>query len=194
MSAENNGNIPPEAGKTSFDLIDPEILFPALGLKPGQRFLDLGCGPGRYSLEAARRLGPGGRVVALDLWPGGIELLTQEAARLGLKNIEARVADLASPGLAPGQGFDLVLMATVLHDLAERGQEGPALANAARSLAPEGRLAVVEFVKKEGKPGPPKEVKLSPDQVADLARGQGLAPVKTVELNEHMYVSLLKRG
>ncbi len=193
MSAENSGNIPREAGKTSFDLVDPDLLFAEMGLEEGQSLLDLGCGPGRYALEAAQRLGPKGKVLALDLWPRGIGMLEEEAARQGLANIEARVADITSPDLDLKAGFDLVLMATVLHDLVERNQERGALDNAARALRPEGKLALVEFVKKDGRPGPPKPVRLSPDQVAELARPRGLVPVETVELNRHLYLSLLKK-
>ena len=51
---------PHGAGKSSFDLIDPEILFPALHLKPGEAILDLGCGEGRYTLPLASRVGKDG--------------------------------------------------------------------------------------------------------------------------------------
>jgi len=42
-------------------------LMTAIVLKPGERVLDVGCGNGAISLEAARAVGPGGRVIGLDL-------------------------------------------------------------------------------------------------------------------------------
>ncbi len=193
MSADENSPIPREAGKASFNLVDPEQLFPGMVLKPGDRLLDLGCGPGRYALEAARRVGPQGEVLALDLWPRGIEMLKEEAAQQGLDNIQGRVADITSLDSNPGEGFDFVLLATVLHDLVGRGQERGVLANAARALKSGGKLAVVEFVKKDGKPGPPKPVRLTPQEVEELAGPHGFGPAKTLSLGEHLYLSLLKK-
>ena len=187
-------DIPSEAGKTSFELVDPEVLFTGMGLRPGHRLLDLGCGPGRYSLAAARRVGPQGEILALDLWPRGIELLKEEAGRKGLAHIKARVGNITSPELEIEGEFDLVLLATVLHDLVERGQEKGALANAARAVKHGGKLAVVEFVKKDGKPGPPKPIRLSPEQVAALAGPHGFGQEKTLPLGDHLYLSLLEKS
>ncbi|GAB6057621.1 RlmE family RNA methyltransferase [Desulfonatronum parangueonense] len=46
-------------------------------LQPGQKVLDLGASPGSWSLYAAQKVGPGGRLLALDLKPLGIELPAQ---------------------------------------------------------------------------------------------------------------------
>ena len=77
---------PHGAGKSSFDLIDPERLFPALHLKPGETVVDLGCGEGRYTLPLASRVGPEGTVYAADLWGEGLELLQDKARRGGDPN------------------------------------------------------------------------------------------------------------
>ena len=72
------------AGKSSLDLIDQELLFPALSLKPGEAVLDLGCGEGRYTLPVASRVGPQGTVYAVDLWEEGLARLGEKAGRGGL--------------------------------------------------------------------------------------------------------------
>jgi len=68
---------PPGAGKSSFDLIEPARLLEQLPLKQGITFLDLGCGAGNYTLAVAEAIGKHGVVVALDLWPPGIEGLQE---------------------------------------------------------------------------------------------------------------------
>jgi 23S rRNA (uridine2552-2'-O)-methyltransferase len=71
----------------------------------GQRVLDLGCAPGGWSLYAARRVGPGGRVLGLDLKP--LALKGEPPPQLSVLT-----ADLlaASPDLVrPAGPFDLVL-------------------------------------------------------------------------------------
>ena len=64
------------------------------GLRPGMTCLDLGCGGGDVTLELARAVGPEGRVVGIDADPVTIELARQDAARLGLDNIEFRSLDI----------------------------------------------------------------------------------------------------
>jgi SAM-dependent methyltransferase len=58
-----------------------EYLVGTLGLEPGQRVLDVGCGPGRHSLALARR---GFEVVGVDLSPDFVALAREAAAEEGL--------------------------------------------------------------------------------------------------------------
>ena len=69
---------PPGAGSSSIDLIDVDLFFQALALKPGISVVDLGSGPGDYSIPIAKIIGKEGRVYAVDLWEGCIEFLRSE--------------------------------------------------------------------------------------------------------------------
>ncbi len=79
----------------------------AAGLRAGQRVLDLGAGPGFASLELARQVGGGGRVLALELSPTYVEAARQAAAAADLSQLEVRRHDLRSDPL-PREAFDLV--------------------------------------------------------------------------------------
>src|SRR5579863_10270887 len=59
-------------------------LLTAAVLKPGERVLDVGCGNGAISLEAARAVGPGGRVTALDLSAPMLKVARRRAAEQGI--------------------------------------------------------------------------------------------------------------
>ncbi len=91
---------PPEERTRQIDWLIDEI-----GLIPGQRVLDVACGPGLYSLELARR---GFEVVGIDINPAAIEFARVSAEKQGL---EARCrffeADIRRP-LDVGDGFDSV--------------------------------------------------------------------------------------
>jgi ubiquinone/menaquinone biosynthesis C-methylase UbiE len=186
--------LPHGAGKSSFDLIDPERLFPALHLKPGETVLDLGCGEGRYTLPLASRVGPEGTVYAADLWDEGLGLLQDQARREGLTNIRTLRADVSRPLSVPDAAVDLVLLATVLHDLAEAGQAAGALAEIARLVKPGGRLAVVEFKKTAGPPGPPLHIRLSPEEVAALLLPYGFRPGEVTDLSPHLYLEMFAKA
>jgi SAM-dependent methyltransferase len=71
-----------------------QFLWEALGLRAGQRVLDVGCGPGRHALELARR---GVDVVGIDLSPDFVALATEAAEQEGLpaRFEAADVRDLA---------------------------------------------------------------------------------------------------
>ncbi len=182
------------AGKSSLDLIDQELLFPALSLKPGEAVLDLGCGEGRYTLPLAARVGPQGTVYAVDLWEEGLARLGEKAEREGLANIRVIHADVSRPLPLPDACVDVALMATVLHDLAEAGQARGALAELNRLVKPGGRLAVVEFKKIAGPPGPPLAIRLAPEEVAALLRPHGFAPGELTDLGPHTYLEMFTKS
>jgi SAM-dependent methyltransferase len=65
-----------------------QLAMDRLGLRPGQRVVDLGCGAGRTTLELASRVGPGGEVVGVDISAGMLAAARDRAARLGAGNVE----------------------------------------------------------------------------------------------------------
>jgi ubiquinone/menaquinone biosynthesis C-methylase UbiE len=178
---------PPGAGKSSYDLIDAGALWTALNLPQGITFLDLGCGQGNYSLAAASRIGPDGVVYAVDLWEEGIAALRERAAHEGRANLKP----LAAPaGQVPieSRSVDVVLMATVLHDLVEAGTAAGALAEVSRVMKARGQLAIVEFDKIDGPPGPPRQIRLDPAEVEALVAPCGFARQQTVKLGPYNYL------
>jgi ubiquinone/menaquinone biosynthesis C-methylase UbiE len=178
---------PPGAGKSSYDLIDPGTLWAELNLPPGITFLDLGCGQGNYALAAADRIGPTGVVYAVDLWEEGIAALQERAAREGRANLKALVAPAGQIPLAD-LSVEVGFMATVLHDLVEGGTAAGALAELTRVLKPGGLLAIVEFDKIDGPPGPPRHIRLDPAEVEALVAPYGFARQRTVKLGLYNYL------
>ncbi|TAL16876.1 class I SAM-dependent methyltransferase [bacterium] len=185
--------IPHEAGKSSIDLIDFEIFYSSLPLAPGMEVLDLGCGSGSYALRLAGRLGPLSVVRGFDLWSEGVEKLNRTASELGLTNVRAETADLSGLSAVRDGEADLALMATVLHDLTARGTGQGALGEAVRALRKGGWLALVEFKKIDSRPGPPLEIRLSPEDLLRLTAPFGLAPGKVVELGTSTYLMLFQK-
>ena len=176
MSDRTNNSrtaIPPGAGSSSIDLIDVDLFFQALALKPGISVVDLGSGPGDYSIPIAKIIGSEGRVYAVDLWEGCIEFLQSEIKRLGIINIEPILADMSKRLPFEGDSIDACLMATILHDLKENQSHDAALSEVKRFLKKGGIFAVVEFTKRDGPPGPPASIRLSPEETAVLVEPHG---------------------
>lgn len=187
------GHGPTAAGTSSFGLVDRERLFDGLGPLEGRVVLDLACGAGAYSLELARRVGPTGTVHAVDLWKEGIARLAAALAETGIGNVRPAVADVSREiPLADGE-VDLCLMATVLHDLVQDGTEAGALREVRRVLRPGGVLAIVEFQKVPGPPGPPLEIRIDAGEVARLVAPHGFDETGRSDTGAHTYLQRFLR-
>lgn len=179
---------PTGAGKTSFDLINADLLFNALDLKPGDVFLDLACGRGVYTLAIAERFGQAGRIIGVDLWAEGIDQLNAEAQSRGLSAVEGLVGDAGAKIPAADASVDVLLIATALHDFYNDGIADEALREITRTIKPDGRIVIVEFKKVDGPPGPPITSRLAPDDVTDLLASHQLSGAPAIELGPFIYL------
>ncbi len=152
-------------GPSSFWMHDPEAVFDALALKPGDHFLDLGAGPGEYSIYAARRVGDSGVVHALEKWAYMIDGLKEEADDRGIGNIKPITADITEPLPISDHSVDVCLLSTVLHIFRLSDIEKKLFPEIRRILKPGGRVAVIECKREDQPCGPPKHMRLSPEMV-----------------------------
>lgn len=180
---------PTAAGKSSFDLVDPQKVFAELNLQPDSVLLDVACGIGNYAIAAADFIGDRGAIHAVDLWAEGISSLQRRVQELGLTRIHAEVADVGRHLPLTDASADVALLATVLHDLAADGVAVDALREVARVLRPGGRLVVVEFDKIDSSPGPPIAIRLSPGEVADLVSPLGFFEEHIIPVGPTTYLA-----
>jgi len=117
------------------------LIGPDVG--PGMTVVEPGCGFGHVSLALARRVGPSGRVLAVDVEPRVVERLNLRARKAGLEGrIRASACGPRDLGLAEHAGqVDRVVAIHVVHEL----EDLPGFLDQVRALLrPEGRLRIVE--------------------------------------------------
>ena len=181
-------------GKSSFDLINSKVLFEALQLKNGDIFLDLGCGRGEYTLLAADFVGEKGLVCGIDLWEEGVTTLRQKASTRGLNNVIGLIGDMSKSIPLDGNSVDACLMGTVLHDLAEVKAAQETLQEVQRVMKKGGTLAILEFKKIDGPPGPPVHIRLTPEDVSQMVAPYGFRKRRLIEVGDYNYLILFSAG
>jgi ubiquinone/menaquinone biosynthesis C-methylase UbiE len=111
--------------------------------RPGMVVVEPGCGMGFFTLDLARIVSPGGRVIAVDLQPQMLAGLRRRLARVGLEAaVDVRLAGPDRLGLDDlAGGVDLVVAFYMVHEVRD-----PAafFAEVARALKPDGTVLVVE--------------------------------------------------
>jgi ubiquinone/menaquinone biosynthesis C-methylase UbiE len=113
-----------------------------LMVTPGMRVVDVGCGPGRLTLPIARRVGPDGEVVALDMQPKMLERMARRIEKAGLTNVRPLLAG-AGDGTLSKDYFDRAVLSTVLGEIPDRER---ALREIHDALKPGGYLVVAEVI------------------------------------------------
>jgi SAM-dependent methyltransferase len=111
-----------------------------IGIGRGERVLELGPGPGAFTVGAAERVGPEGRLIAVDIQPGMMAQVQQLVRQAGLTHVEAHVASAHALPLDDGR-VDRAFLITVLPEIPDRGR---ALAELHRVLRPGGVLSITE--------------------------------------------------
>jgi len=139
------GPIPPSQ---AFILLNPQRarlhpvgeLLPVFRVREGATVLELGPGPGYFSVEASRLVGPGGRVVCVDVQPGMLAMLRERLARARTAHAYPVAGDAARLPLRDGC-IDAAFLVTVLGEIHDRPA---ALAELRRVLKPGGALSILE--------------------------------------------------
>ena len=106
---------------------------------------DVGAGSGYITARMAARVGPEGKVYAVDIQPEMLTLLAERMKRDRIANITPVLGALDDPKL-PASAIDLILMVDVYHEFSE---PQTMLRRMREALKPDGRLVLLEYRKED---------------------------------------------
>lgn len=166
----------------------------ALGLEPGMAVADVGAGTGLFTRLFAEKVGPKGKVYAVDIAQSFLDHIAADARKRGQAQVVTVLGSQDSTNL-PANSVDLVFLSDVYHHL-EKPEK--TLASIRRALRPGGRLVVIEFDRVEGRSSSfvLKHVRASKAVFRREIEGAGFAVIPTPQpppLRENFFLRFEKR-
>jgi predicted methyltransferase len=168
----------------------PERVMDALNIADGSHVADVGAGGGWFSAHLARRVGPNGLVYAEDIQAAMIESINRKVKSEGLANVRTILGTPTDPRLP--SGLQAVLLVDTYPQLAD---PVALLERAAASLAPGGRIGIVDFRNDgAGGPGPRMDERVAPEAVMRDARLAGLTLHSQERFLRYQYMLVFTSG
>jgi SAM-dependent methyltransferase len=166
----------------------PDQIMDALAIADGSVVADLGAGGGWFTVRLARRVGPHGIVFAQDIQEQMLESIERRMQREGLRNVRTVLGQPDDPRL-PRQ-VQATLIVDVYHEVENQVE---LLRNIRESLAPNGRLGIVEFRKDGVGPGPPMDERVDESVVIANAEAAGLRLIRRETFLPYQYLLVFGR-
>jgi ubiquinone/menaquinone biosynthesis C-methylase UbiE len=168
----------------------PDAALDAIGIAQGAAVADIGAGVGYFTWRLAARIGPQGKVYAVDIQPAMLDLLRHNMAARKLGNYQAILGAEDDPRLPPG-AIDLALLVDVYHEFS---QPQKMLRKIRASLKPGGRMVLLEYRKEDPKVPILPAHKMSVAEVTAEIEPEGFKIEKTLENLPRQHILIFRKN
>jgi predicted methyltransferase len=166
----------------------PFEIIEYMDLKPGMVVADVGCGSGYFARKIAPKVMPGGTVYGEDIQPEMLQIMQQLCEKEGVQGVTPILGDEKDPKLPKGK-VDWIIMADVYHEFQ---YPEPMLAKMLESLAPAGKVCLLEYRAEEFRQAShiKPEHRMSVKQVLEEWNGAGFELIDLQEFlpSQHMFI------
>ena len=161
---------------------DPSRFLSRLAIQPGQSVLDLGCGPGFWTMPLAEIVGTNGTIWALDVSQEMLDLMAQRNPPAQVHSLRAELPQIELPAASQ----DWIWAAFVFHEVTPPQKLASEIH---RLLKENGTLAVLDWRPDSSiEAGPPRHHRLSVEQITTYLRDAGFQSVEQIWQDEETYL------
>jgi ubiquinone/menaquinone biosynthesis C-methylase UbiE len=168
----------------------PDEALAAIGIAKGATVADIGAGVGYFTWRLAALVGPAGKVYAVDIQAAMLDQLRHNMAERKLTNYEAVLGAEDDPHLPAGR-IDLALLVDVYHEFS---QPQKMLRTIRASLAPNGRMVLLEYRKEDPKVPILPAHKMSVAEVKAEIEPEGFRLEKTLENLPRQHILIFRKN
>ncbi len=165
---------------------NPELNVAKLGLRDGMKVADFGAGNGLYSRAASMKVGPKGKVYAIEVQKDLVKKLESELGNWQISNIECIWGDIETKNgtKIADQTMDRVIISNVLF----QAQDKLGLIDEAkRVLKKDGQVLLVDWAESYGGMGPIPDHVVGPEKAKELFSSRGFKFLENIVVSDHHY-------
>ncbi len=172
--------------RMSNSFVDPAHIIKKIGMKPGDKVADFGCGPGYFSIPIAKYVGEEGDVYAFDVLPSALEALESQSKMLGIDNIKIKRVNLEKENASglESESVDWVILKNILF---QNDKKKNIIREAYRILKIGGRILVMEWGNNLSF-GPKKEKRISPQKLIEIINSEEFIFEKQLTAGDYHYI------
>lgn len=163
---------------------DPDKILQYLNLGQCTVLVEIGCGPGWFAIEAAKKMAPGGLVYGVDISEEMLAKLKERAEAEGLTNVIPVLADEEDEFHIPTESADVILLANIYHEV---DPQSLFMNEVKRILKPASTCLVVDWKTEETPVGPPLEHRVDQQDVVEEFYSAGFVLAGTCEVGPYHY-------
>lgn len=164
----------------------PSICLSQFNIEPGMIVADLGCGTGAYTFEIAHRVGPTGKVFAIDVQKVLVDTLSNECKQKKISNVSVLWDDMDDiNGIAlQDASMDRIVVANTLFQIEDIQKFATEIK---RILKPKGMALIVDWSESFEGIGPAPQHVVTQARAQEIFEKVGLFTGKTINAGEHHY-------
>lgn len=165
---------------------NPELNVAKLGLKDGMKVADFGAGTGLYSRAASTRVGPKGKVYAIEVQKDLVKKLENEIRSWGISNIECIWGDIENKNgtKIADQTMDRVIISNVLFQTEDKLG---LIDEAKRVLKKDGQVLLIDWQDSFGGVGPAPHHVVTEEKAKELFSSRGFKFLENIVVSDHHY-------
>jgi ubiquinone/menaquinone biosynthesis C-methylase UbiE len=169
---------------------DPEIVLKNMGIDKGMTLVDLGSGPGFFTIPMAKITGEKGLVYAVDSNPTILDNLLETINQSGINKSIIKIvrSDVKHTGI-PKNSADVAFFAKVLHDIED---EKAFLKEVRRICKPTASVVDVDWKKSPTECGPPLKIRLTEKEATQFLEERSFKVIKQMDAGPNHYELICK--